>query len=73
MDMSKLLPLLMSKNGANNDRVQTLMKLAGGEKPDVGTVMNMALESRKTRLIGLKPISEIASYEIMGKLSKHFL
>ena len=73
MDMSKILPLLINRSGAQNDRVQTLMKLAGGEKPDMNTVMNMALESRKMRLIGLKPIAEIAPCGIIGKLTKHFL
>lgn len=74
MDISTILPLLMSKASAKNDKMDTLLKFAQGEKPDVGTVMNMAMANKnRNRFIGLRPVSEIASYEIMGKLAKYFL
>ena len=74
MDLNALLPLLMSKTGANSERMNTLFKLAKGEKPDMGTVMNMAMQNRpKNNFFGLKSISGIASDEIMGKIARHFL
>ena len=47
MDLSSILPLLMSKSGVGGDKMNTLMKFAHGEKPDIGTVMNMAMEQKK--------------------------
>ena len=73
MDISSLLPLLMSRSGAGGEKMNTLLRFAQGEKPDIGTVMNMAMDNRQHGLRGLGPISEIASDAILGKLTKNFL
>lgn len=75
MDISKLLPLLMNNQAQGKDeRTNALLKLAQGEKPDIGAVMNMAMSGRgKARPMGLKAVCDIASYEIIGKLVKYFL
>ncbi len=72
MDLSSLLPLLMAKSGAGNDKMSTLLKMTRGEKPDINTVMNMAMNNKKNTISGLSPVAEIASYEILGKLTKCF-
>lgn len=71
MDMNALLPLLMRRNGGGDERMQTLLKLAGGEKPDIGTVMDLAKQQHAAPL-GLTPITSLASYTIIGKLAAHF-
>lgn len=73
MDLGSILPLLMSKSGVGGDKMNTLMKFAHGEKPDIGTVMNMAMEQKKQAPQGLAPVADIASAEIFGKLAKHFI
>ena len=73
MDLSSILPLLMTKSGVGNDKMSTLMKFAHGEKPDMSTVMNMAMEQKKQAPQGLAPIAEIASAEILGKITRHFV
>lgn len=77
MDISSILPLLMNKNGtggANNPQMDTLLKFAQGEKPDINSVMNMAMANRNSKKpSGLKAVAPICSFEILGKLTKHFL
>lgn len=74
MDIGALLPLLLNKTGTKNAKMNTLLQMAQGGKPDIGTVMNMAMENRNEKnALGLKAVSEIASHEIMGKLAKYFL
>ncbi len=74
MDINAILPLLMNKAGGKNEQAQTLMKLAQGEKPDVGTVMNLAMQNRrKSPPPGLKAVASVASCEIFGKLAKFFV
>ena len=65
--------MLMGKAGAGNDRLSTLLHLAQGKKPDMDTVMQMAMENRKHKFVGFAPIADIAPCEIMGKLTKWFL
>ncbi|MCI8595543.1 MAG: hypothetical protein HFE35_01830 [Clostridia bacterium] len=78
MDISSILPLLMNKNGsvgAGNDKMNTLLKFAQGEKPDITTVMNMAMANRNNsqKPSGLKAVAAVCSFEILGKLSRYFL
>lgn len=74
MDMSALLPLFLRKNGGDNGKMDALFKLAQGEKPDVSTVMQMAMENnRKNAAAGFRPIVRVASYSILGKLCASLL
>lgn len=73
MDLSTLLPLFLSKAGGNNERLAPLIKMASGEKPDISEVMSMAMAgSRRYAPMGLKPIANVASDTIVGKLAKFF-
>lgn len=74
MDIGALLPLLMRKTNMKNDKMNALLQMAQNGKPDIGTVMHMAMEKQNEKpVLGLKAVGEIASCEIMGKLAKHFL
>lgn len=75
MDIGMLLPLLMGKSdGTNNEKMNSLLKLAQGEKPDINAVMNMAMaQKQKSPYYGLKAVAGIASCEILGKLAGFFL
>lgn len=73
MDLSSILPLLMTKSGAGDNRMNTLMKFAQGEKPDISAVMNMAMDNQKRAALGLAPIADFTSHEVFGKLAKYFV
>ncbi|MCI8459114.1 MAG: hypothetical protein HFE46_05570 [Clostridia bacterium] len=75
MDLSNLLPLFLQKNGGEgNEKMNTLLRFAQGEKPDMGAVMNMAMQNKKKNAaVGLRPIVSVASYSILGKLCKWVL
>ena len=74
MDIGMLLPLLMGKSGGTNEKMNSLLKLAQGGKPDLNTVMNMAMsQKQKSPYYGLKAVAGIASCEILGRLTRHFL
>lgn len=72
MDLSAILPLLMNKSGMGGDKMNTIMKMAGGGKPDINTVMDM-MDKQKRAPMGLAPISSIASDEIFGKMARYFI
>lgn len=74
MDINSLLPLLMQRNGAAGNNLNTLLKFAQGEKPDINTVMSMAMETKKKNAAtGLRPVIFVASHSILGKLCKWVL
>lgn len=78
MDINAILPLLMNKmnnGGMGNEKMNALLKLTKGEKPDMGEVMNMAMNSRNnaTKPFGIKEIASFAPTETLGKLIKFFL
>lgn len=70
MDVNSLLPFLMNRaGGGNGGNMDALLKMAQGEKPDISTVMDMAMKNQKKAApVGLSPIIDVASYEILGKL-----
>ena len=70
MDIQSLFPLLLHQHTGSDPRLNTLLKLAGGEQPDIGTVLNMAKE--RTAPLGLSPLVGLASYAILGKLAAYF-
>ena len=75
MDLNSILPLLMNKlNNGDNEKMNTLLKLTKGEKPDMGEVMNMAMNSRNNAVkpFGIKEIASFAPTETLGKLIKFF-
>ena len=69
MDMQSIFPLLLQQRSGSDPRMQTLLKLAGGQQPDLSTVLNMAKSSAP---LGLKPLVDLASYAIIGKLAAYF-
>lgn len=74
MDIGSLLPLLIQQKGVGNERLGALLRMAQGEKPDLGSVMQMAMTNKnRSGPMGLAPVIDIACYEITGKLTKFFL
>ena len=71
MDLSSVLPLFLNKRGGADDKTEALLRMAQGEKPDLGTVMQMAMQQKKSPQ-GLVPVVDIASNGIVGKLYKYF-
>lgn len=71
MDLSSVLPLLLGKRGGADEKTEALLRMAQGEKPDLNTVMHMAMQQKKAPQ-GLLPVVSVASYAIVGKLYKYF-
>ncbi|MDE7394934.1 MAG: hypothetical protein K2M95_02290 [Clostridiales bacterium] len=71
MDMQSILPLLLQRNTESDARMQMLLKLAEGKKPDIGTMLNLAKPERPAPL-GLSPLTALATYGIIGKLASYF-
>ena len=70
MDMQSIFPLLLQQRSGSDPRMQPLLKLAGGQQPDVSTVLEMAKE--RSAPLGLRPLVDLASYAIIGKLAAYF-
>ncbi len=69
MDMSAILPLLLKKQG--DEKMQTLLKMAQGGKPDVSTLMKLA-ENKRPSAQGLKPIAGVAPFSVLGKIAAYY-
>ena len=70
MDIRSILPLLLQQRTGADTRMQTLLKLAEGETPDINTVLSMAKE--RPAPLGLSPLVGLAAYGIIGKLAAYF-
>lgn len=73
MDLNALFPLLMQKgaNGADNEKMNALLRFAQGEKPDMTAVMNMAMQNKqKNAPQGLRPVARFTCNSVLGKLCR---
>ncbi|MDE6398661.1 MAG: hypothetical protein K2L51_05010 [Clostridiales bacterium] len=73
MDLNSLLPLLMQKgaNGTGDEKMNTLLRFAQGEKPDLSAVMHMAMQNKqKNAPQGLRPVARFTCNSVLGKLCR---